>query len=459
MLALTAGRSGDGAITEAVKKVLLVREITSDHRLGETFTLVNPGPGQPRSYEQAQDAGFVMACREAVAHNLLLEQQDYGVYLGERRMPWHQEKLEVNGWKFGKAFCFYHRLDGAIVGLCKMGFVTLSTDEGKTWSRPTLPSTLVAGGAKVWGQRTADGRFALAYNPDRGRRYPLVLVHSDDGAEFRDMRTVFGEQPRLRYDGKYKDVGAQYTRGLAEWSNDGTFPDSKNALWLIHSVNKEDIWVARIPLPIKPDEKEFPADDFAKTVPDGIVPGWNVYAPRWCRVAIVEEPGTKTRCLELRDGDPFDYAQAVRVFPASANAHLSLSIKPLQSNARLELDLCDAAGRRAVRLALAEDGTLQAYDGKKTIDLGRYEAGRWLTCSMVIRVPDRSCALQFGDATAARQIPLADAACASIERLALRTGSWRGCGHAGAVDAKADVPATPAVFLVKDVVIGPVTAK
>jgi hypothetical protein len=185
MLTFCAGKSADGNVSEAAKKVLLVREITSDHRLGDVFTLIAPSPDQPPSFESATNAGFVAACREAVGNNLLLEQQDYGRFLGDRRMKWHEDPSlnSVGFWKFGKALCFYHRKDGTLVGLSKMGYATLSDDAGKTWSKPLQPPTLLAGSAKIWGQRTADGRFALVYNPDpdRAKRYPLVIVHGDEG--------------------------------------------------------------------------------------------------------------------------------------------------------------------------------------------------------------------------------------------------------------------------------------
>jgi hypothetical protein len=134
MLAFCSGKTGDKAVVETEKSILLVREIDTNHRLGEVFTLLNlqSRSGLPPSFETAQDAGFVAACREAAGNNLLLEQQDYGIYLGERRMKWHGDpSLTVQNWcQFGKAFCFYHRTDNGIVGLCKMGFATLSEDGG-----------------------------------------------------------------------------------------------------------------------------------------------------------------------------------------------------------------------------------------------------------------------------------------------------------------------------------------
>jgi hypothetical protein len=453
MLALTAGKSADGTVSEAAKKVLLVREITSDHGLNEVFTLVTPLPDQPPFFETARDSDFVAACREAVANNLLLEQQDYGRFLGERRIKWHENPPKFNGfYPFGKALCFYHRLDGLLIGLSKMGFVTVSDDQGTSWSVPMLPSTLIAGSAKIWGQRMADGRFALAYNPDRGKRYPLVLVHGEDGCEFRDMRVIHGELPRRRYSGKYKDLGAQYVRGLAEWSNDGTFAD-KQVLWLIYSVNKEDIWVARVPLPIKPDETKFPFDDWQRAPFGNVVPGWNVYSPRWAPVTLVEE--SDSRCLELRDGDPFDYCRAVRVFPVVANMRLEFRVRAAQTNACLEIELCDATGNRPVRVALAENGRVQACDGADMVQVATFNADAWTKMALTVDLAAGIYTMQVNRGKK-QSFALADKTIHGVERLSFRTGPWRGCSDGGEVDAKQDVPmATPAVFLLSNVKIRP----
>jgi hypothetical protein len=452
MLALCAGKSADGTVSEASKKVLLVRRITPEHQLEKIFTLVSPLPDQPPLFDNASDPAFVAACREAAGNKLLLEQQDYGRFLGDRQMKWHDDPA-LNGvgfWKFGKALCFYHRKDGTLVGLSKMGYATLSDDNGKTWSRPVQPPSLFAGSAKIWGQRTADGRFALAYTPDpgRGKRYPLVMVHGDDGREFKDMRVIHGELPRLRYQGKYKDIGAQYMRGLAEWADDGTFAD-KAAMWLIYSVNKEDIWVARIPLPVKPDETTFPTDDFAKATPGAVASGWNLYSPKWALVSVVENAGQKS--LELRDGDPFDYARAVRAFPETANVRVELELTPVQANARLEIELCDPAGRRPVRVVLTETGTIQSADGNTAVDLGRYTAGERFSLVIATDAAAGRYSVQVNGGVA-RQLAVAEADAKTLQRLSLRTGAWRGLGDGGPVDPKTDNPlAVPVVFHVNTV--------
>lgn len=459
MLAFCPAKMTDGKVSESAKKVLLVREITANHQLAEVYTLIDPRTDQPPFFETAQDAGFVAACREAVGNNLLLEQQDYGRFLGEsRRMKWHSEtSLRDQQWRFGKAFCFYHREDETVVGLCKMGFVTLSADEGGTWSRPVQPRSLLAGSAKVWGQKTADGRFALAYNPDpaRSKRYPLALVHGDDGQEFRDLRVVHGELPPPRYPGKSKAPGAQYVRGLAEWAEDGTFADGQT-MWLIYSVNKEDIWVSRIPLPVKPDATDFPADHFAKFKPGAAVPGWNVYSPKWAPVAVVEAKGG--RCLELQDGDPADYARALRVFPKSAQIRAELCVAAAQTDAGFDIEMCDAAGRRPVRVSLTDNGRIQVVDGEKATSVGEYAADEWLTIALTTDLKAARFTLQVNGGEA-KTFALAERGAGSVERVSLRTGPWRGLHREVSEKAHSDVPLTqPSVFRVRRLIVKPAPA-
>jgi hypothetical protein len=129
----------------------------------------------------------------------------------------------------------------------KWGWVLVSRDEGETWSSPVRPSTLVTGMAKVWGQRTPSGKYVLFYNPDPEKRYPLVMVHGEDGITFGDMRIVNGDHPPLRFAGLNKLEGPQYVRGISEWSSDGTWRD--DAIWIAYSLGKEDIYVSRIPVP------------------------------------------------------------------------------------------------------------------------------------------------------------------------------------------------------------------
>jgi hypothetical protein len=257
MLAVAGYRTSKDTTAEYKKGSLIVREIRGDHSLGDVFMLRPPSEvtnTTVQSYSTAKNRGFVEACEQLLANKPFLEQQDYGRLLGDQRLKWH----DLNIWpaeepsraefpnRFGKAMCFFHRADGALVSVMKWGWVMLSKDEGKTWSQPVRPPTLVAGMAKTWGQRTSNGKYVLFYNPHLLNRFPLVMVHGDDGITFGDMRIVNGERPPLRYPGLYKVEGPQYVRGISEWSSDGSWKDK--GIWIVYSMNKEDIWVTRVPL-------------------------------------------------------------------------------------------------------------------------------------------------------------------------------------------------------------------
>jgi hypothetical protein len=259
MLAIAGSRTSRDTVAEARKGGLVVREVRADHSLGEVYTLRGAGDAAaghaPPVYTSAPDRGFVASCEELLNNRPFLEQQDYGRLLGERRMKWH----DVSQWpadepsrahfpnRFGKGMSFFHRRDGALVGVMKWGWVTVSRDEGETWSQPVRPATLVAGMAKTWGQRAGHGRYVLLYNPDLEKRFPLVMVHGDDGVTFGDMRVVRGDVPPIRHPGLYKVEGPQYVRGISEWSTDGSWKD--DGIWVAYSMGKEDIWVSRIPPP------------------------------------------------------------------------------------------------------------------------------------------------------------------------------------------------------------------
>lgn len=452
----------------ASRLAMLVREITDDHQLGDIYTLIFPQEGLPPSYTTSDDQGFVEACLDALANRPLLEQSDYGSFLEERKMKWHDITPPFRGfYSFGKAFCFFHRADEKMVGISKMGFTTLSADGGETWSEPVLPPTLKTGAAKVWGQRTNDGKYILAYNPDDVKylRYPLVVVSGDDGQHFHNMRVVHGENPRMRYPGMFKDIGPQYTRGAAEWANDGSF--DPEAVWLIYSLHKEDIWLARVPLPLKTDVTEFPTDDFQEYVPGKDIPGWNIYSPQWAPVELVREPGnTSNICLQLQDGDPYDYARIKRLFPPSESVRVNLRVKPAQTNAQLEVELEDGFGRRPARLIFSNTGQLHAIGGDFSVSLGQYKANEWVEISMFCDQPNNIFSISVNDRVLA-EIKLSEASTRPFRLLSIRTGSWRGNmiedfrwnrdavqsdSNRGPVEIGTDIPSEkPALFLVDDV--------
>jgi len=309
----------------------------------------------------------------------------------------------------------------------------------------------------------------LVYNPNGVNylRYPLVVVQGDDGRVFRDMRVVHGENPRMRYPGLYKDFGPQYTRGVAEWSGDGSFdPD---ALWLIYSVNKEDIWLARIPLPVSATPYAYPEQDFQDCSPGGWIEGWNVYGPRWAPVNIVNEPGNPSNlCMELKDGDPYDYARVKCLFPPDSVVSVQLRVRTGQVDAPLEIELEDGFGRRPVRLIFSESGRIHAIGGDFSRSLGSYHAGEWMHITLNCNQKENRFDVLLNGNLKTR-MKLADASARPFRLVSLRTGAWRGSmtepfrwnkpelqsdSNRGPVESGTDQPLPdPAIFLVDDLKI------
>src|SRR5262249_20629708 len=145
MLVIAGQRVSQEKLREETKFGAVVREIRADHTLGDVFTLINdPQATNPLPmYERSSDAGFVEACRQLLANHTFLETQDAGVLLGDRKMKWHDLTHADRHYRtFGKAFSFFHRADGTLVGIAKKGWTILSTDEGDTWTQPVIPQTL-----------------------------------------------------------------------------------------------------------------------------------------------------------------------------------------------------------------------------------------------------------------------------------------------------------------------------
>jgi hypothetical protein len=113
----------------------------------------------------------------------------------------------------------------AVVGLWKNALTSISTDNGKTWpTNAARAPRFVNSNAKIWGQRTSDGKYATVYNPSEFR-WPLAISVSKDGLDYTNLLLVNGEISTMRYGGAYKSYGPQYVRGIEE--GNGVIPDGK----------------------------------------------------------------------------------------------------------------------------------------------------------------------------------------------------------------------------------------
>lgn len=430
----------------------VVREIREDGSLGPIY-FIRFNPKQPFAnftppyplYSSAPDRDFVAACEALLANKLMTAQW------------WEEDQLDETGFYTvkGKALSYVRRPDGSVLGIWKNALVATTTDSGRTWTEKLFAANLPNNASKYWLQRTNDQRYALFLNPTNRLRHPLAVMTSNDSANFSDLLAVHGELPDQRFPGGYKNPGPQYVRGIVE--GNGTPPDANSATWITYSVNKEDIWVSRVPVPIR-SRVDSPVNDDFESTPIGSLPAtWNIYSPRWAPVRISDAGAPAGRALELRDEDPYDYARAVRIFPETHGVKIVFKVLAKQTNARLEIDLLDARGLRPVQLAFAEDGHLWARHEGIWNDAGPYTAGRWISISVEISKnpnSDTAALLVDGKQAVARAMVFTDPA-RTVERLSFRTGAFRNRGMAGKELPDADQKSPAALFLVDDVVITP----
>jgi hypothetical protein len=345
----------------------VVREVYPDGKFGPIYFIRNNTSWDKIKstypfYTSSKDKGFVDACNELLGNTLMMQQW---VEEADRNDPLISLKKEV------KAFSYYHLPDNRVVGLWKNALTTISKDEGKTWLyNPLRAQGFVNSNAKIWGQKLSDGQYVTVYNPSEFR-WPLALSTSKDGLNYTNLLLVNGEITSMRYGGAYKSYGPQYVRGVEE--GNGTPPDGN--LWVTYSMNKEDIWVSKIPVPITDVVTSHPNETFA-TLPAGEeLKLWNIYSPIYASAKIESVDGAKA--LVLRDKDPFDYAKAERVIPDTKKVVVEFTVSPQQANkGTLHIEFQDAKGNAAVRLMFDSDSTFKAKVGYRDSNIQKYEAGK-----------------------------------------------------------------------------------
>ncbi|WP_225309706.1 exo-alpha-sialidase [Larkinella humicola] len=422
----------------------VVREIYADGKFGPIYFIRNNASWDKTKsaypfYTSSKDKGFVEACNELLANTLMMQQW---IEEADRNDPLVTLKKEV------KAFSYYHLPDKRVVGLWKHALTTISPDEGQTWLyNPLRAPGFVNSNAKIWGQKTTDGQYATVYNPSEFR-WPLAVSTSKDGLNYTNLLLVNGEITTMRYGGAYKSYGPQYVRGIEE--GNGTPPDG--SLWVTYSMNKEDIWVSKIPVPITDQVTTHPNEIFAQLPAGDELKFWNLYSPVFASAKIESVDGSKA--LVLRDKDPFDYAKAERVIPESTKLAVEFAVVPQQADkGSLQIEFQDAKGNAAVRLLFDADGFFKAKVGYRDSQIQKYEAGK----PVVVRIEldrDKRMFVAFvnGQPKGNR---LFFAPVASFRRVVFRTGGVRRFPDADTpTDQNFDVPKAgelqpEAVFILK----------
>ena len=398
----------------------VVREIYEDGSFGPIyFIYYNHAFNEKNTiypyYTRSKDKGFREACEELLASPI-------------QRMGWVEEADREDPiiplHKEYKAFCSYTLDDGRIVSLWKHALTSISSDGGNTWAEPIARAKgFVNSNAKIWGQRLSDGSFATVYNPSEFR-WPLAISLSKDGLEYTTLNLVYGEVPPMRYAGQYKSFGPQYVRGIQE----GNGVPEDGDLWVTFSVNKEDMWVSRIPVPVQQHATAHADDNFANYKELRDLKTWNLYSGVWAPVTL------DGKWLTLSDKDPFFDAKVERKIPASRLLSVEFDLQAEQNNhGHLEIEFVDEDGTACARIDLTEQGEMRSKGGARYGRVMMYEPGKTYRVKVDITLDDRNSVVYVdGKKTTTRML---FAPVKAIERVVFRTGERR---HFPTVDTWAD---------------------
>ena len=355
----------------------VVREIYRDFTFSDIYFLrFNEAGGYTAEntgmfplYKESNDAGFLAACDELLANKLVTAQM------------WEEERHNKEWFTQpgAEAISYYTKPDGEVLGFYKNSIVAKSTDLGATWSDKQVCYSIETSTGKVWGERTPDGRYALAYNPttDSAHRWPIAVVTGENGEDFDDLLAITPEVSPHKYAGLYKNLGPQYIRGICE---DNPKPDD-NALWLAYTVNKEDVWVSRTPCPIHGIETDSVNTDFNDMKQGPFVDNWNIYSPMWSPVSITAAPeGGSGNALCLYDSDPYDRARAMRVFRETPVVILKTRVllEPHDDGSDFTIEVQNANGLVPVRFFFKNNGDVIVKNGGRYSPFGTYEKGTWM---------------------------------------------------------------------------------
>ena len=228
----------------------VVREVHADGQLGELFWLRPDPPAAILPQPEVLPANAVSISRVAKLINEKLNQPVNPTSWDFRHSTY--VPLADDGHRMCEPTGFW-RTDGSVVrffrdqAMSHRVYVSISSDQGVTWTVPTsteIPDSASKSYAGVLPDQRVFliGNFVAGpkekINPNHYRRDPLVLALSDDGIVFDRAYAIAHQAPGIRFKGPGKGRGYQYPDAVVVG----------NDLWIVYSVNKEDIAVARIPL-------------------------------------------------------------------------------------------------------------------------------------------------------------------------------------------------------------------
>ena len=229
----------------------IIRSINTEGQLGEIFWLnvtpPDPVPGFPE-YPNAWDPQYSS--------------------IAEKIRNWLDDPMHAPPWEFMNHTTRPKALDGH--QMCEMtravilpngdyirmyrdcsgrlrNYVQTSRDKGKSWDK-AVSTNIPDSNSKTYLGMLPDSTIYMINNAidELGQRDPLSIAILDDENQFSWVGNIKYDAPRIKFEGAHKEPGFQYPSAVA----------TEKYLWVIYSVGKEDIEVARIPLTSLPGSKK-----------------------------------------------------------------------------------------------------------------------------------------------------------------------------------------------------------
>jgi hypothetical protein len=183
-------------------------------------------------------------------------------------------------------------------------------------------------------------------------------------------------------------------------------------------MNKEDMWVAHIPVPVQTEAHSHADGTEFRVGEISDLATWNIYSPVMAAISLNDG------WLTLSDSDPFDYARVERKIPATKELKVAFDLKAGQNNRGLmQIEFLDAHGTACSRIELTDEGIMRCKGGARYGGLGKYEANKTYHIEAILSVSKRMIEIYVDGKKAGQRMFFAPVE--SIERVMFRTGSER----------------------------------
>jgi hypothetical protein len=91
-------------------------------------------------------------------------------------------------------------------------------------------------------------------------------------------------------------------------------------------MNKEDIWTARIKVPVRLAATAQADENFTRYKQLADMNDWNIHSALWAPVSL------DGKWIKLSDRDPYDYARVERVIPGTRELRVDFDIRAAQNH-------------------------------------------------------------------------------------------------------------------------------